>query len=419
MNNFKVRSFSTPSAYDPSFKKNNNLINGPTGFTGYTGHTGPPGFSSNTGATGYTGATGPTGFTGPPGFSSNTGSTGYTGDVGATGYTGYTGEVGTTGPTGYTGDVGTTGPTGYTGDVGTTGYTGYTGEVGTTGPTGYTGDVGPTGYTGDVGPTGSVENINNSMWFSISPEQSSHPEFFSIAGTNITAFTGLTSSLTQFISVRNNHLSITINSISGSGDITVNGTSISEQSAIPISNVNETISVDSTVGQRYQTYKKWLSINSITIGGTITSINYDVEILGYLDLANENFKIKGYRLEATASGNKTNITFKIKAIKDDLNNKYSLNELENIKIDNNTNSVVDNIRIGPDNRSFTTTGELWGGNTVYVIKQTDFDTYFSGNENDVFGAQNGGIILEVEGDPLGAPNGCSYFFPAVYYQNLT
>ena len=87
--------------------------------------------------------------------------------------------------------------------------------------------------------------------------------------------------------------------------------------------------------------------------------------------------------------------------------------IENITIDNGagTNGVItDNLRSGPSDRSYAMTGgELWADTTYYVIKQGDFNTYFTMDQNVIEGStKDEGIIVRITGNTLGAPQGTDY-----------
>ena len=100
----------------------------------------------------------------------------------------------------------------------------------------------------------------------------------------------------------------------------------------------------------------------------------------------------------------------------------SIIKLEDIKIDNVVNGIIDNLRVAPDSRSYTMLGtgsEIWKNGTTMVLKQGDFDTYFSLNENRILSSsKDEGIIIKIIGDPLGAPQGTDYVHIQIrYYQN--
>ena len=52
------------------------------------------------------------------------------------------------------------------------------------------------------------------------------------------------------------------------------------------------------------------------------------------------------------------------------------------------------------------------------VKQTDFNTYFTSNENVILGTIDEGIIIKVESTDLGAPNGPQYISLIIYYERI-
>ena len=90
--------------------------------------------------------------------------------------------------------------------------------------------------------------------------------------------------------------------------------------------------------------------------------------------------------------------------------------LEDIEVDNSSESLIDNLRTGSFNRSYTmTNGVLCPKNTDFVLKQSDFNTYFTNDENLIKSANDEGIIIKVTSTDLGAPNGPRYINLMVYF----
>jgi hypothetical protein len=88
--------------------------------------------------------------------------------------------------------------------------------------------------------------------------------------------------------VVNQHVYIYVDDITTGGDIVITGTKVGESDGIPVAGT-ETITVDTTVDQYYQTDAKWLEVTNIDVAsGTITGIDYDVGIIGYLDMGNRD-----------------------------------------------------------------------------------------------------------------------------------
>jgi hypothetical protein len=217
----------------------------------------------------------------------------------------------------------------------------------------------------------------------------------------------------------------------------VTGTSLSESTAVPVLGDTEVIPITVAGGQEYQTSKKWLEVTSIDVtSGTITGINYDIHNVGYTDIGNTNFKITGYRVEALAAqagGSAIDMTFIIEKIQDDGSSMMSVVPLEDISVNNGNpivvpprtltgNSVTDHLRTGGSDRSYTMTsgvmgGDIWQNGDVFVLKQTDFDTFFTSNENEVLaGSADEGVLIRILGNSLGAPGGAVYFRVQVRYE---
>jgi hypothetical protein len=365
---------------------------GPIGSTGSTGSTGP---------TGATGATAPTGPTGPTGAA-------LTGPTGATAPTGPTGAA-LTGPTGATAPTGPTGPTGAA-------LTGPTGAA----LTGATGATAPTGPTGPIGPTGFIQNNLQILQYSVALEQSRSSTEFVLGGVYDIVDLGLNGNQVGVsYSFYNNHVfltNITLTETSPNPSVTFTGTSISESSSIPIPGDTETINIGNTtqVNEGYQSPKKWLLITDIEFQN-VGSISFDIYSLGYIDFLNKDFKIIGYRGECLQDNNSStgDFTFIIQKVND--NSETTIIDLENITVDGANNEIIDNLR---SNRNYTSPGILWPENTDYVIKQTDFDSYFTLGQNIVLGQNNEGIILTLKSTDLGAPNGPTYFDLQIYIQLL-
>ena len=321
------------------------------------------------------------------------------------------------------------GPRGFPGRPGTASNTGATGPTGHTGPTGLAGsatNTGATGPIGPIGPTGFIENNLQILQYSVALEQSRSSTKFVLGGVDdpVPGAQGLIGDqIGVSFSFYNNHVfftNITLTESAPNPTVTITGTSISESSAVPVPNDTETINIGSSTGTTtgYQTSKKWLLVTDIQFTN-VSSITFDLYSLGYVDILNQDFKVIGYRGECLGDDNsdKADFTFIIQKIDEDGQTKVI--DLENITINNPFNEIVDNIRTGTFDRSYSIpSGSLWPENTDYVIKQTDFDTYFTGNENIVLGTNNEGLIITLESTDLGAPNGPTYFDVQIYIQIL-
>ena len=328
--------------------------------------------------------------------------------------------IGPTGPIGPRGVDGTASDTGATGPIGLTGYTGPTGDASNvTGPTGYTGPTGdasnvtgPTGpcCTGPTGPTGPSDTIVSGeenifpMQFDFVIDQSTHPDQFYILGSSKTIATDVSvSTVSVPFPLGNNHLYINVKEISaGPAILSLTGAAITEDSGVTTLQ-EEIITLDSVT--TYQSIKKWIEIREFDISGYDT-INYDYGSLGYYDMGNRKFGLEGYRAEMRESGNLagTGAAFIIQKIKNQGGNKYTIENLENIQVRNQ--SLFDVARSGARDFTFTSTS-IWPDTDIFVLKQTDFISYFAG-EQVIEGDNNEGIIVKLEGESLGGPGGPDY-----------
>ena len=325
-------------------------------------------------------------------------------------------EAGPTGPQGATGPPGPAG-----GPQGPTGPQGVTGPKGSTGPIGHTGPIGPQGVTGPPGPASTTQALQYTLNF----EQSKSSEEFILAGVNDNIVSSTTSlNYNTPFSVYNNHVYLVFTSLnvaSNPATITFTGTSISESTAVPVPNDTEVITIPSsfTLPFGVETPKKWLYISDISFSN-VNSANYSINVLGYVDFLNTDVRIIGYRGEFLGDDNSegSDITLIIEKI-DTSGFVTSLSELENISINGPTDSIIDHIRSGSFDRSYTMPSptSLWPPNTDFVLKQTDFTSYW-GSSAEVLGSQGEGVIIRVESTELGAPNGSRYMSLSVYYENI-
>ena len=236
-----------------------------------------------------------------------------------------------------------------------------------------------------------------------------------VLGTFDIETTGENGNYTPDFPVSNQHLSILVNSITTGGDIIITGTSISEINGTPVPSDTETLTLDTSTGQYYQTNKKWLEITDINVsGGTITGIDYDVLIVGYHDSGNGDFKITGYRADmySQSGTNSSDITVNFTKIQDDGSQKMSLVTLENIGIDSGGggDQLIDNLRTGGSDRSYNpVVSNIWLNNTIFTLKQNDFDTFFSSGEN-IFDSstKDEGLIVALSGAPGGGITGVDF-----------
>lgn len=213
--------------------------------------------------------------------------------------------------------------------------------------------------------------------------------------------TGLTGDYATDFAVGNQHIYIYMNSITGTGDITITGTSMSESTAVPVTADTEAITVDTSTSQYWQSDKKWWEITNIDIPAGISAINFDLGIVGYTDFGNTDFKVVGYRIDAPSAGVNSEMRFQLLKIQDDGGKKMSLVYLEDITADvsSGTDQIVDNVRTGGSDRSYNpTVASLWANGTTLTFKQGDFDAYFTSDENHFLSssAHEGFVLLVLD-----------------------
>ena len=296
---------------------------------------------------------------------------------------------------------------------------GCPGPRGFQGPRGLRGPKGEKGDKGDQGPAGSTTGpaAIQTMFFESTFEQGSNIGEVLIVGEDLPVgiATAQTTNYTTPVGIQNNHLSIQVNSITTGGDILITGTLVDEKTAIPVKGYTSILTVDTGTGVSglYQTPEKWYDIKSIEVTGAtgITGpsvINYDIGIVGYMDLGNRNFTISEYRFEsatkqgATAASVAPDLRFIIERVCDIGNNKFTRAFIEDIRVDSSGVSgyIQDNIRSGTTyDRGYTSVvsgSDFWPINREWVFKQGDLETYFTNGENKVIGAtKNEGIIIKV------------------------
>ena len=211
-----------------------------------------------------------------------------------------------------------------------------------------------------------------------------------------------TGTYTTDFGCNNQHCALDVTSITGSGVVVFTGVSMSESSGLPTV-TTESVTVDAT--GKYQTSKKWLEVTNIEIPAGITVISYNIGVLGYLDMLNTDFKVIGMRVDMTSSGVNSDISLKILKVQDDGSKKISIVEIEHYGIDASTKAIVDDLRTGGDDRSYTATSTIWSANENACLKQSDYDTYFTSDENIIESSTKGeGIIISLEGTASGAIN---------------
>ncbi len=225
-----------------------------------------------------------------------------------------------------------------------------------------------------------------------------------VVGSNKLIASAQTANYTTIFTLRNNHLLLYVNSIATGGNIVITGSSLDETTQVPIIGDTETINVDTTSGQFYQSDKKWWEISSIDVSGTV-GINYDVRVVGYVDMANRDWELLSYRLSMYADGTSPDIRFVMYKVQDDGNKKMSAVLLEDLGVDSGGAGyqIIDNLRTGIYDRSYNpTVAEIWPDNTMLVFKMGDFSSYFTADENIFYSRTKAeGMYCHLMGSPSG------------------
>lgn len=299
------------------------------------------------------------------------------------------------------------------------------------GPEGPSGPIGPEGPSGPIGPPGpagaGISNLEYSFFFS----DTQVPLPYDIAGVDPSNSidTGVTDiSYTTPFSLTNNHVYLFVNTISrnnlsASCEFIITGTRLSESTAVP-DTYTETITFEPALNTGYQSIAKWYNITSID-ASNISDINYDIDQLGYVDFLNTDVKITGYRAEILGDPNNNNsdirLIFLVVKQNDPVTSIYSI---EDIEVDGNKgNGEIIDYQRGSDpsfNRTYISPSglPLWPEKKHFVLKQTDFDSFFTNKENYIYGTNNGGLIVKLDATRVGPPNGARYFNITIYYESL-
>ena len=218
---------------------------------------------------------------------------------------------------------------------------------------------------------------------------------------------GATGDVATDWAVSNQHVFIYINSITGSGDITITGTSLPEASAVPSAGDVEVLPASAT--GYLQTDRKWWEVTNIDVETpAISAIDFDYGVVGYPDMGNRNFRIIGYRCDAYATGNSPDFRLIIEKVDDTGGKNMDIVLLEDIGVDSGAigNQIIDHLRIGADDRSYDpAVTDIWDNDTTFTFKQLDFNDYFADGVNDILGGDHHeGYIIRIEGEGGGITN---------------
>lgn len=259
-----------------------------------------------------------------------------------------------------------------------------------------------------------------------------------LVGSLHTVASSATAAITADFGGHGQHVFVRVNTLTGGGDLVVNGDSIDESTGVVTTGDSETLTVYTSASrpavqrsQYYQTTKKWLAITGITIGGT-TGINFNYGHVGYPDMGNRNFRILGYRLEAFSEGPAPDLRFRMWKIDGSHGNKkMDLHVIEDIGIDSDSggDQIIDHVRTGADDRSYNSPlTNLWNNGEIFTFKQLDFQDYWAANPyegevyqiNEIYAKnEDSGYIIRLEGEPEGGGiTNVQYINLLLYYETL-
>jgi hypothetical protein len=137
---------------------------------------------------------------------------------------------------------------------------------------------------------------------------------------------------------------------------------------------------------------------------------------------NTDVTITGYRFEALGDfdGATSDIGVELISVSQS-GAATTLTNIENISVDGDgglgNGAVIDSLRTGANDRSFDMPfgTDIWPRNVNFVFKQTDFNSYFTNNENFIEGTNDGGLIVKLTSSAFGGTNGPRYATISIYY----
>jgi len=200
-------------------------------------------------------------------------------------------------------------------------------------------------------------------------------------GSHFDLATGLTANNATEHIVGNNKVHIIINSLIGSGTITLTGDSVNVLTGVPTLATTDVLTVDQP--GRWVSTKMFFRITNVTIGAGITAINYNIHVHGTSRLPNVKSKFIGYRADILKSGaGSASLRLEIHSLRQISGQRYQSNILEDITMARHP-AITDNLRVGADARSYNSNVANYvdSTNIVFTLRQIDFDTYFTNQEH--------------------------------------
>tara|TARA_B100000073_G_scaffold347734_1_gene363100 strand:+ start:5866 stop:6750 length:885 start_codon:yes stop_codon:yes gene_type:complete len=148
----------------------------------------------------------------------------------------------------------------------------------------------------------------------------------------------------------------------------------------------EIITVDEIT--EYLTKNYWYKIDSIFFSENITSVKYGFGMLSMYNKHNSTIEIIGLYIDASSENNDSLIEISINKVCDDRNNKYSIQKIEDIKI--NCNGIEDKLRGGERTCEMDIFSDFY---VPWSFKFDDYVEYFKSDKNKI--NRNEGIIVNV------------------------
>lgn len=216
--------------------------------------------------------------------------------------------------------------------------------------------------------------------FSVKPEKKSLEPYY-IMGFEYVHTEGLTKTDITTRNFAGHRVCITVNSLTGSGDVVISGTYVDDTSNCPTIGT-ETITIDIGDSQHYSSTHRFMEVTSIAIPNSITSINYDLITLGVYNKQTTNVELIGMRTEVSkASGKTQSLRIRLWKTQDDGSNKFSKIALEDVIID--TKGITDNMVQGNRASIRTISASLFDDDQPVLFNSADYTTYFTNGESSV------------------------------------
>ena len=207
------------------------------------------------------------------------------------------------------------------------------------------------------------------------------PNPYYVFGSEFVHEKALTETDNEIRNCSGNRVCLTVNSLTGSGDVIISGTYVDCISNCPIEGT-ETITVDTGEGQNYISTYRFIKTTAVTIPNNISAIDYDISTIGMYNRQSTNIEILGLRCETLrASGKSQSIRIRLWKLKDDGNKKLTKVPLEDILID--TSGITDNMP--QENRTTvrTASSSFFEDNQYVLFDTADYSTYFVNAENGI------------------------------------